>query len=149
MHELQRCADELMEDVEAISKFSNCGFHVLRSTLSSNKQNGVSSPASMSLLGAAFGVASRCSGCACHYAREAAHTGATRNAMKLALERGVLMASGPATIVAAEALCEYEKTIGQKTIRSRRTGNKNHSVSVNSAARQATTADGGIALDAA
>jgi len=149
MHDLQPYADELMEDLDAMSRFSTGSSHAFRSILSSNEQNGVSSPVSMAILGAAFGVASRCSGCACHYARMAAHTGATRDAMKLALERGVLMACGPATHIAAEALRAYDSVTRQQTIRKHPSHIKNQPIDMKGTARKANVRGSDIALNTA
>ena len=61
------------------------------------------------LLGVALSVAARDGNAAFSYAREASRAKIGQDQLQLALARGVLMASGPATTVAAKALWTFRE----------------------------------------
>ncbi|MEL7492266.1 MAG: hypothetical protein AAGJ73_16270 [Pseudomonadota bacterium] len=79
------------------------------------KRNVLSSPQQRYVLAAALGVASSCAACACSQAKNAARAGVSRGTMKLALERGVLMAQSPASVIAAEALADFDRATPRRT----------------------------------
>ena len=109
MTDLQACVDEVTKSIEALSKHGAGGHAAFCDLLQSIGIKGTPSPGTRALLGAALGVAARSEETAYAYARDAARAGVDLDQMRIALSRGVLMASGPSSCIAAEALCRFKE----------------------------------------
>ncbi|MEM8771344.1 MAG: hypothetical protein AAGD92_06825 [Pseudomonadota bacterium] len=109
MDEYQRCTDELSTCVNALSTQGASGLGAFSDLLDSVGLRGKASAATKALLGVALSVATRDGNAAFSYAREAPRAGIGQDQLRLALARGVLMVSGPATTVAAKALWTFRE----------------------------------------
>ncbi len=105
---LRAAASEITEDLSGVQRAAPHPGAAFTGLLAAARREPSSSAAQRALIGAAFAVASGCETCANRYAREAAQSPVDRTALKLALQRGVLMAKRPASLVAAQALAEFD-----------------------------------------
>ncbi len=118
MSTLQQCADDILNNLNSTSGLNSDGYSAFLALKNSLNNKRLSPSVSRTLLGVAMGVAGCCEHCARRNARAAAHTGVSEQEIMLALQRGVLMSSGPAAIVAAQALEEFREALAHQRGRS-------------------------------
>ena len=109
MTDLKSAAEDVTADLNRLARttpHSGAAFSALLASVL-NKQ-ALTAPGARALAGAALSIATRCESCARRHAHEAARAGVSRAAFKLALQRGVLMAHGPAAVHAAQALVDFD-----------------------------------------
>jgi alkylhydroperoxidase/carboxymuconolactone decarboxylase family protein YurZ len=114
MNTLQQCADDILNSLNSTAGLNSDGYSAFLALKSSLNNKRLSPSVSKTLLGVAMGVAGSCEHCARRNARAAAHTGASEQEIMLALQRGILMSSGPATIVAAQALEDFREALASQ-----------------------------------
>jgi len=118
MNNLQQCADDILGSLDSTVRINPDGYSAFLALRNSLTNKHLSPRVSRALLGAAMGVAGCCEHCARRNARAAAHAGVSEQEIILALQRGVLMSSGPATIVAAQALEEFREASARQNDKS-------------------------------
>ncbi len=109
MTDLNAAAKEIMADLDILSSTAPHAGAAFSMLMASIGKVSPGSPGMRALTGAALGVSARCEACARLHAHDAARAGVSRAAIKLALQRGVLMARGPAGIYAAQALVDFDE----------------------------------------
>ena len=108
MTDLQSAAEDVTAGLERLAHATPHPGAAFSALIASLNTQGLTAPTARALAGAALSIAMRCETCARRHAHEAARAGVDRAAFKLALQRGVLMAHGPAAIHAAQALVDFD-----------------------------------------